>query len=192
MKTGEVSIRVLRNQDVPFSDELSDSAQRIADEAKVALEDGGITTIEAAGHYSLASVLEGMATGKMSYKKSFDTLRSLAEKKTPAPVQRIEQHQTVDMRSLLVTAVAENPKALEDVVAIAITAREQIREKLNSSDAALALLPEKKTHPQKDLPLQGGDTLTPDDQDDFSQADIGDWTPGSAPVELRQLKGNNE
>lgn len=152
MKTGEIQVNTLKiSKKVPYAEDLQETADIIATDAKQSLDDGRMGGVEAAGHLSMAILLRSIATDNVPLTKALPLLKSLAEKKTPDPVQKIEQRTEIDMRMLIADAVSANAGALENVVAIALTAREQVRERIGAKDNRLELTPPVKAT----LPVQG-------------------------------------
>lgn len=159
MKTGEIQVNTLRvSAKIPYADKLQKTADLIAKDADQSLDNGRMGGVEAAGHLSMAVLLHSVSSDNIPLQKALPLLKSLAEKKTPDPVQKIEQRTEIDMRALMVDAVSANAGALENVVAIALTAREQVRERVGAKDNRLELTPPVKAT----LPVQGDEDEEPD------------------------------
>jgi len=207
MKTHEPKSNTLKHVGkLPFAEEMLKTAELMAANATESLDEGKIGSIEAAGHISMAALLAGVSNGSIPPLKAYGFLKTIAQTKTPAPVQKIEAHQEVDLRAILVEAVGKNPTALQDVVAISVAAREQVRIKLGSDDNQLELQP----LPSADVPVDSGDDESGDDsamgsssleeysvdlrelgimKNSVSQASVNkDWAPGEVPPEITRLK----
>jgi len=197
MKRVTVKSNVLANakNKIPYSAELTEAADVLADNTVIDVNDKKIGDIEAIGRLSMATLVKGTADGVISMKEAFPLLRSLAEKKTPDPIQRIETHQTIDMRAILTAAILENPTALKDAAERAAEARETVRQRIGAVDDTLELkgLSNLRTHPT----LQG---QTDDDASSNNatpaldptrnhglesyQLTKTEWTPGQSPGEI--------
>lgn len=203
LKSSGLDKKKLALKKLPFADEMDKTAQVLATNAAEALESGKMGGVEAAGHISLATILAAVSSGDIPLKQVYPLLKGIAEKKTPAPVQKIETRQEVDMRAVLVEAVASNPSALEKVVAISLAAREKVRIQIGALDNKLELKPlPKATKPESD-----SDDVTEMPADDLAEfaydlrepkSDIGNlvappkvnagWKPGEPPPELGKLQ----
>ncbi len=150
MKTHEPQIDVLKVKKsiIPFSDELCDAAEKIAESAIEASDQGKMGGVELAGHISMAALLKSCSEGSIPLKQAFTLLKGIAEKKTPDPVVRIEARQEIDMRAILYDAVERSPRALQDIAAISLATREQVRIKIGAANNKLELKP----LPQADRP----------------------------------------
>lgn len=196
MKRYTSTVNVLANikEDVPYSRELAEAADVITDTAVEDSNSGVICPIEAAGRVSLATLLRATAEGKIPFKQAFPLLKGIAEKKTPDPVQRIEAHQTIDMRALVVSAVKENPQALENAVKIALTAREQVKQRIGAIDDKLELqIPisgkpiSTPAHPTQSFPDNASSMNEPQNGLESYSLPKTQWTPGQSPSELEEL-----
>lgn len=202
MKTFEPSVNPLQHikKEVPYSPQLVETADLMVDNTVKAVNEGQLGTIEAAGQISLAVLLKATAEGKMSLKQAFPFLKGIAEKKTPNPVTHIESHQTVDMRAMIGIAIEQNPNALEKVVKEALVAREQVKQRLGTTDNMLELTPriaptlESANSYLPDLPEE----LLPDNNEaTYITAETQEletftitqssWQPGLAPEEITKL-----
>lgn len=151
MKTHEPKIDGLKiaKPDLPFAEELKSVAQMIADSTTEAMDSGKMGGVEAAGHISMAMLLAACSKGQIPLKQAYSLLKSIAEKKTPDPVVKIEARTTIDMRAIILEAVGKNATALQDVAAIALATREKVRIKIGAEDNRLELQPVKKTLPDQ-------------------------------------------
>lgn len=120
---------------------MQKTADKIANNATAAMDDGKMDGVEGAGHISMATLLSSISNGDVPLAKAYPLLKGFADKKTPDPVQKVETRTEIDMRTILFDAVAKNPTALEDVVAISLAAREQIRKNIKADDNKLELKP---------------------------------------------------
>jgi hypothetical protein len=123
---------------VPFADEFRRLADDIATSLRISLDADDITDIEAAGRQALAAMLALYADGDLPPKQAFTFLKSLAERKTPDPVQKVEQTTQVDMRVLVQGLITDNPAALQSALDRASEARREIAARLQN-DAPLQL-----------------------------------------------------
>lgn len=126
---------------LPYSEQMQKTADKIANNATTAMNDGKMDGVEGAGHISMATLLSSISNGDVPLAKAYPLLKGFADKKTPDPVQKVETRTEIDMRTILFDAVAKNPTALEDVVAISLAAREQIRINIKADDNKLELKP---------------------------------------------------
>lgn len=193
---------ITKDTAIPFAAELDETANLIVDDTTEAILNGKMSGIEAAGRFSLSTLLAAVASGKISIKDSFTFLKTIAEKKTPDPVVRIEQHQTVDLRGLLFEAVAQNPGALEQTISLALAARQQIQERLDACDGSLSLNSVGSDSPQNRLqPVRPSDSLEsrpifeqqscsdPESKDSRSVGSAcSDWHPGEPPPEIKLIR----
>ena len=90
----------------PYADEMRGLAKRVLADID---GQGKMDTLEEAGRSALAVLLNLYADGGLSPTESVKFLKSLVEKKTPPPVQRIEQRTETDMRVLILDIVGSNP-----------------------------------------------------------------------------------
>ena len=107
---------------------------RIAEQILSELDDSK-TTLEQAGHISLAILLTKYAKGDLPSKEGFSLLKTLADKKTPAPVQRIEQRSIIDMRVLINEALETNSSKLEEAKVNARERKEEVMERYNMDES---------------------------------------------------------
>jgi len=117
-----------------FADQLIPAAERIYNEVVTAVKDGSLDSIEALGRISLAVLVDDIAEGRWEGKEALSFLRTLAEKKTPPPVQRIEQREQIDMRVIMASAVGSNVAALDLALEKAKAAQNEIKERLTGLD----------------------------------------------------------
>jgi len=194
MKTFEPSVNPLQHikKEVPYSPQLVETADLMVDNTVKAVNEGQLGTIEAAGQISLAVLLKATAEGKMSLKQAFPFLKGIAEKKTPNPVTHIESHQTVDMRAMIGIAIEQNPNALEKVVKEALVAREQVKQRLGTTDNMLELKPRiaPTLEPEELLPDNNNEAMhvNPETQElETFTITQSSWQPGLAPEEITKL-----
>jgi hypothetical protein len=110
---------------------LSDLICRQLDDA---LEDGTMSITEMAGLLGMASSLSDYASGRVKGLMAHSMMRTLAEKKTPAPIARSENVTHFDIKNNLIDIVKNNPDALERTNAIADHQRETIQKKLQTDN----------------------------------------------------------
>lgn len=168
--------------------EVNPQSNIVPDFAKAAEEiireteaDSQLPSIERAARLAGAYLLLGVASGKIDGKPEYDFLRNLFEKKTPAPVQRIEQRTHADFRVLFASAIQTNPDILEESLAKAEEAHMAIRERLN--------LP-----PSLQLPPKVADEAEFEEQavgEPAVEAPLG-WKPGQEPAEITAVRKEGE
>jgi len=124
-------------REVDYADDIRSLASDIVGSLRLALDAGDITDIEAAGRIALASVLALYADGKLPEKQSFQLLKSLAERKTPDPVVKVEQTTQIDMRVLVADIITGNAGALDRAVGRAAEARKEISARLGKTPLSL-------------------------------------------------------
>jgi len=104
MKTKKISRASIVSEEIPYSEELLQAAQSLIEESETEQFD----PIELIGRASLASLISTVANGKLDKDKSYQVLKTFAEKKTPSPVQKVEQTTKLDMRMVFAELVASN------------------------------------------------------------------------------------
>jgi hypothetical protein len=160
--------------------DFAKAAQDIIEETEA---DDQLPSIEKAARLAGAYLLLGVASGKFEGKPEYDFLKNLFEKKTPAPVQRIEQRTHADFRVLFTGALQANPNILDESLARAVVAHQAIQERLT--------LP-----PSLELPPKVADEA------EFEEKGIGeevpkvetpvDWKPGQEPAEITSIRKEGE
>lgn len=161
----------------PMQPDFAEAAEAIIRETE---DDDQLPAIERAARLAGAYLLLGVAGGSVEGKAAYDFLKGLFEKKTPAPVQRIEQRTHADFRVLFATAIETNPNILQDSLDKAEQAHASIRERLS--------LP-----PSLELVA---------DEAEFEEQAVGEpaveaplvWKPGQEPAEITSVRkeGENE
>lgn len=186
MKQAEPRTSGLPNKKkIKQADNLSKVSRIIASDTMEALDAGKMDAVQASGHIALSKLLEDTADGTLSPKQSTPILKSLAERKTPDPVQRIQTHQTVDMRAIILQAVEDNPDKLQETLQIAIAAREQVKQRIGAPDNALELKPVER----KALPNEA--PIAPLESTPITLKST-NWNPGESPPEITKLQGGTE
>jgi hypothetical protein len=166
----DINSKIVEKSKNPFADEFSTLASDMIASMRASLDSGDISEIEAAGLIAMAAMCSLYASNSIPEKQMHSFLKSLAERKTPDPVQKVEQHSIVDMRVLVQSLIEKNPTALADATEKALVAKQHIVEKLQiagddfrmkGSDitADYSNLPEKADYPN--LPEQGLATNPP-------------------------------
>jgi len=137
----------MKSKDVPVVAGKADSngipipkespANLIADKINADLleqiEVGEIDTVEAAGAFALSSLLAQVSGGLLDPKQEFIFLKSLAEKKTQNPVQRVEQTTKIDLKVSIADAIENSPEALERTLAIAKKHNDEVLARLDGN-----------------------------------------------------------
>lgn len=129
---------VIPERTTPYSVEVMELANKITASLTESLDAGDIGDIEAAGRQALAALLSLYAAGKLPDKQAFSFLKSLAERKTPDPVQKVEQTTQVDMRMMVGGLITDNLDALKEAVNYAKEARVSIASRLRSDSLQLS------------------------------------------------------
>jgi len=111
--------------EIPFSDELAKLSRQIAEE----VSEIDTSNLEKAGRLSTAILLNMGATGKLNKPQFFTFLKTLADKKTPAPVQRIEQRTELDMQVIIANVIQSNPKVLQASIEKAALGRKEVMDR---------------------------------------------------------------
>ena len=83
--------------------------------------------------FALSSLLQQVSGGLLDNKQEFSFLKTLADKKTQNPVQRVEQTSKVDLRVSLAAAIDANPEALERTLEQAKKHDKEVLERLNGN-----------------------------------------------------------
>lgn len=111
---------------LPYTAELVNIASEIVSEITAS----GGTILERSGMLGLAILFEDLAAGKLTRTQTFTLLKDLLMHKTPAPVQRIEQHTVLDMGALLKVAVSENRASMDRLDAAARAGKLEVMDRL--------------------------------------------------------------
>ncbi|MDQ1271459.1 MAG: hypothetical protein QG591_89 [Planctomycetota bacterium] len=142
MKTKQLADTMINMAKPYYSEELDRAADAVIDSISNVID-----PIETSGRVALASLLRSVASGEMVGNASYNFLSALAQKKTPNPVQKIEEYQKVDMRMVISDLVASSPSILEEMKTKALEARLEIRERLRIADGLpLHVLPSDKSN----------------------------------------------
>lgn len=142
-------------------------AAAISEQIEAALQEklssNDFDVTEISGLFALGSLLTKVSGGLLDPKQEFSFLKSLAEKKTQNPVQRIEQRTKVDLRVSIASAIEASPGALERTLEIAKKHNTEVLERLNGdlmldgdSKEELALAAPDEPYELRDLKT-GGD-----------------------------------
>lgn len=105
-------------------------AEKIGLELEARMEEGSLDLTEAAGLNALKSLLIKSAGGLLTSAQEFTLLKSLADKKTPDPVQKIEQQTKVDFNVTITEAIKANAPALQSSLEKAEAYNQEILAKL--------------------------------------------------------------
>jgi len=153
----------------PERPDFSSAAAAIIAETE---SDKQLPAIECAARLAGADLLLAVESGEVDGKLAYDFLKNLFERKTPAPVQRIEQRTHADFRVLFQAAVQDNPNVLEESLARAEAAHLAIQERLS--------LP-----PSLELP-----PCVVDKAEVFDETrDVSlEWKPGQEPAEITRVR----
>lgn len=116
------------------TDELRRAAELISERASEMLDDGDIDPVEAAGHQALSTLLIMHTRGELPISFSMEMLKSVAEKKTPNPVTRIEQTHKVDLNTVFTKLVATGPDTLTRMAVLAKERASQVRLRLGTGE----------------------------------------------------------
>lgn len=108
-------------------------AEKINDTLTYQIESGEFDVTEVSGLFALQSLLTKVSGGLLDPKQEFIFLKSLAEKKTQNPVQRIEQATKVDLRVSISDAIENSSEALERTLAIAKKHNAEVLERLGGN-----------------------------------------------------------
>lgn len=108
-------------------------AEKIESEIEEGLETGSLDSTEAAGLNSLANLLRKSATGLLSPTQEFTLMKSLANKKTPSPAQKIEQQTKVDFKITIAEAIEANAPALQASLDKARVYNEELLDRLKGN-----------------------------------------------------------
>jgi hypothetical protein len=131
---------------------------KVVDSIKEAIEEGmdagTIDATEALGNLSMAALTELYQNGLLDDKQAFTFLNSMAIKKTPAPVQRIEQHTKMDLRVIFNEIVEDNEAQREKTLAQSKVWNSEVMERLKlNENMELAPLDQDSASPlQEELP----------------------------------------
>lgn len=113
-----------------YDSELQRAAEAISARAAEALDSEEIDPVEAAGHQALASLLMMHIRGELPKDFSAKFLKSIAEKKTPSPVQKIEQTTRVDLNVLFSALIEGSPDTLIRMTRLAGERAQQVQKRL--------------------------------------------------------------
>lgn len=118
----------------PVSHDESTLLLNISDMIINDVEHSASSTLEKSGMLSLAFLFRRLASGSLTDNQAFTLLKSLVDKKTPAPVQKIEQHTVLDMGALLMDAVASNSEAKLALMATARVGKVEVMERYSMGE----------------------------------------------------------
>jgi len=158
--------------------------------------DDQLPSIEKAARLAGAYLLLGVASGKFEGKPEYDFLKNLFEKKTPAPVQRIEQRTHADFRILFTGALRANPNILDESLARAEVAHKAIQERL-TLPPSLELPPKVADEAEFEERVVGDDgavetPIAGSPADRPSNKVALDWKPGQEPAEITSIRKEGE
>lgn len=105
-------------------------ANSIEEDVLSRLDDNDIELIEAAGQLSLVELLRQHTLGKLTEKQAFKMLQDLVSKKTPNPIQRIEETQKIDIRVVFADILQSSPDVLERTLVMSRQRNEEVKQKL--------------------------------------------------------------
>lgn len=153
--------------------DFAQAAEAIIDETNA---DDQLPAIEKAARLAGAALLMLIQQEELEGKPAFDFLKNLFEKKTPAPVQRIEQRTHADFRVIFEKAFQNNPNVLEESLARAEQVQLAIRERL-SLPPSLELTPKVADEAEFEK-----DALEPSVETPVN------WKPGQEPAEITSIR----
>lgn len=113
-----------------YATQARELAEELAIEAR-----GNLSLLESSGVLALAILFEQLAAGQLEPTQGFSFLKGLAEKKTSAPVQKMEVESKTDMRVLIAGAIEQNSTVMKEALVKALADREAIRERLKLTSA---------------------------------------------------------
>ena len=99
-----------------------------------------ITATEKLARIAGATLYERLANGQLHIQDAVKFLTAQFEKKTPMPVQRIEQEVRTDLRVIIEAGIQANPDIIEMSINNAVEARKEIQTQL-SLPSTLELTP---------------------------------------------------
>lgn len=154
-----------------YDSELQRAAEAISARAAEALESEEIDPVEAAGHQALASLLMMHIRGELPKDFSAKFLKSIAEKKTPSPVQKVEQTTRVDLNVLFTGLIEGSPDTLIRMTRLAGERAQQVQKRLGVTS----------------------DYLLPVDEEDNGQASsIANQSQKPEPVEIIDIRSGGD
>jgi len=116
------------------SDAVQSIASNITEGVLAGMDDGSIDTVEATGQLSMAILWERYSAGLLDDKQVFAFLKEMASKKTQAPVQRVEQHVKMDLRTVFAEISQTNIDQQATTLQQADIWDGEVREKLQLQD----------------------------------------------------------
>ena len=138
-------------------------------------ESGEIDATETIGLLAMSQLTKLNATGLLNQNQTFGFLKSMAEKKTPNPVQRVEEHQKIDLRGIFQVVIDNNPEALESSLQQAKQRNQEIQDRLNLSE---------------DMMLSSNPTLPKSDNTDMALPQPSDKSSQAYPSRTSLVKNN--
>jgi hypothetical protein len=134
MKTKSPIPEYVYPDDVPFTLEAGLLANKIQSSLLHAIEHDSMSIIEMAGLLGMGACLRDYSNGKLQGLIGHSFMRTLADKKTPAPVTRTENVTYMNIKEGLAEMIERNPNALERTNQIADERRIQIQNKLHADN----------------------------------------------------------
>lgn len=108
-------------------------ANKINNKLLEQIESDDFDITEEVGLFALQSLLRQVSGGLLDPKQEFSFLKSLAEKKTQSPVQRVEQTTKVDLKVSIADAIENSSEALERTLAIAKKHNDEVLARLDGN-----------------------------------------------------------
>lgn len=108
-------------------------AENIKSEIEEGMEAGTLDSTQAAGLNALASLLIKSAHSLLTPTQEFTLQKSLADKKTPSPAQKIEQQTKVDFNVTISEAIKANAPALQSSLEKAEAHNREVLERLDGN-----------------------------------------------------------
>jgi len=120
--------------DIPLRLQAVALSNLIEEQLDDAILDGSISITEMAGLLGMGVCLRDYCDGKIKGLMAHSFMRTLAEKKTPAPIAKSENVTHLDIANSLAEIVNNNPDALARTNALADERRIQIQQKLHTDN----------------------------------------------------------
>jgi len=120
--------------DIPLQRQANKIADIIVDTLEDALDNNSLSIIEMAGLLGMGASLRDYADGRIKGVMAHSFMRSLADRKTPMPVQRTESVTHFDIKSNLNSIIEKNSDALQRTNEMADKKRAEIRARLKADN----------------------------------------------------------
>lgn len=157
MKTNKQTTHIpppLKPKEIANADAIEAVANTITENVQADIASGNLDTAEATGNLSMSILLTKYTKGLLDDKQAFAFFKEMASKKTQAPVQRVEQHVKMDLRTVFQNITESNKGIKATTLQQARTWDGEVRERLELDNDMML-------KPREELAAEGEPTFTP-------------------------------